>query len=155
MNTAVITSSDEKFMSFKSFNWKFNIFIAFSAYTCKIGDGNGHRELKLSGRYTKENCITAVREQHPTANGATMDAGFKCYAEFEMTGWNSLSGYQSCMFFIKSWNFKQKNFYTSKGNFFFTFYNNRPKELFINIHWINPFFREPKNWKNIVFVFSF
>ena len=74
----------------------------FSAYTCKIGDGNGSSEEVLSGKYTKENCITAVREQHPTANGATMKENCPstcaCFAEFGMIGWKELSSYQSCMF---------------------------------------------------------
>ena len=91
-------------MVFKSFIWKFNVFIAFSAYTCKNGDGKGDSEKQLSGTYTKENCISAVREQHPTANGATMDTRAdengeaNCFAEFRMTGWNPNSNYQSCMF---------------------------------------------------------
>ena len=91
-------------MVFKSFIRKFNVFVAFSAYTCKNGDGEADSEKQLSGTYTKENCIGAVREQHPTANGATMhtDADGNgeaiCFAEFKMTGWRPNSNYQSCMF---------------------------------------------------------
>ena len=93
----------------KSFIWKFNVFIAFSAvnFNCKIGDGNGHTEYKLSGSYTKEGCITAVKAQYPNANGATMDANCpstcRCYAEIGMTGWSGSGGtnYQSCMLNVK------------------------------------------------------
>ena len=91
-------------MAFRSFIWKFNVFIAFSAYTCKNGDGEADSEKQLSGTYTKEDCISAVREQHPTANGATMHTEAEengeaiCFAEFRMTGWNPNPLYQSCMF---------------------------------------------------------
>ena len=75
---------------------------AFSGYTtdCRIGDGYGSSE-KWVGHYTKENCITAVREKYPTANGATMHANCPstcgCWAEFGMKSWGG-SSYQSCMF---------------------------------------------------------
>ena len=78
--------------------------IYFSAYTCKIGDGNGSSEKGLRGIHTKEECLFAVREQHPTANGATMHTEAEengeaiCFAEFRMTGWNPNPLYQSCMF---------------------------------------------------------
>ena len=69
---------------------------------CKIGDGVGDSEVQLSGKFTKENCIIAVREQYPSANGATYKANCpsecKCYAEFGMTTWSSSSDWQSCMF---------------------------------------------------------
>ena len=79
------------------------IFFAFSAYKtdCRVGDGIGGTETRLSGEFTKENCIIAVREQYPTANGATMDANCpskcRCWAEFGMKNWIG-SSYQSCMF---------------------------------------------------------
>ena len=69
---------------------------------CKIGDGVGDSEVKLSGKFTKENCILAIKEQYPTANGATMDADCpsecNCYAEFGMASWNDSKKYTSCIF---------------------------------------------------------
>ena len=78
------------------------MFLFFSAtLDCRVGDGKSESEIKLSGIFTKENCITAVKEQHPTANGATMQANCtskcSCWAEFGMTAWMG-SNYQSCMF---------------------------------------------------------
>ena len=69
---------------------------------CKVGDGIGGNEIQLSGTYTIQECIEAVKEQHPTANGATMDANCpnkcRCWAEFGMTTWSGTT-YQSCKFF--------------------------------------------------------
>ena len=68
-----------------------------------MGDGSGGSENYI-GKYTKQNCITAVREKYPAANGATMEKNCpstcRCYAEFGMTSWigGSRSSYQSCMF---------------------------------------------------------
>ena len=78
--------------------------ITFSAFKtdCRFGDGNGGTETKLSGKFTMDNCIKAVREQHPTANGAKMNtycpSTCSCYAN--MPGYDdySSSGYQSCIF---------------------------------------------------------
>ena len=68
---------------------------------CQIGDGVGDSDKQLSGKFTKENCIKAVKEQYPTANGATMDAvcpiECSCWAEFGMESWSG-SSYTSCMF---------------------------------------------------------
>ena len=68
---------------------------------CQIGEGVGGTEVQLSGEFTKENCIIAVKEQYPTANGATMDAvcpsECRCWAEFGMESWSG-SSYTSCMF---------------------------------------------------------
>merc|ERR1712141_220064 len=68
---------------------------------CKIGDGVGDSEVKLKRKFTKENCILAVKKDYPTANGATMDvvcpSECNCYAEFGMKSWSG-SRYTSCMF---------------------------------------------------------
>ena len=69
-----------------------------------MGDGSGGSENYI-GKYTKQNCITAVREKYPAANGATMTRNCPtpttcdCFAEFGMTSWSggSRSPYQSCI----------------------------------------------------------
>ena len=70
--------------------------------TCKTGDGVGGSEKKLSGSYTTQECIDAVRLHFPNANGITRSQPCpnkcKCYAEFGMTGWNSKRKWLSCMF---------------------------------------------------------
>ena len=72
----------------------------FSA-NCPLGDGVGGYETHIVGSFTVEGCINAVKEQYPSANGATMEAecpnSCSCWAEFGMTGWSGTS-YQSCMF---------------------------------------------------------
>ena len=76
----------------------------FTDMICKIGDGVGPSESKLEGSYTIQECINAVKESYPNANGATIsspckEGTCKCYAEFGMTGWNfERTDYQSCMF---------------------------------------------------------
>merc|ERR1719412_1331421 len=69
---------------------------------CRIGDGVGVSEVQLKGTFSKENCILAVREQYPKANGATMDAvcpsECNCYAEFGMEYWSASKKYTSCKF---------------------------------------------------------
>ena len=69
---------------------------------CQLGDGISDREEQLSGTFDKENCIIAVREQHPTANGATTEAHCtnecQCWAKFGMKSWSGTS-YQACMFY--------------------------------------------------------
>ena len=69
---------------------------------CPLGDGIGGTEISLGGTFTEEDCIAAVKEQYPSANGATMAANCpntcSCYAEFGMTGWNTDTYWQSCMF---------------------------------------------------------
>ena len=64
---------------------------------CRIGDGRGGTETKLSGTFdTKESCIIAVKKQYPSANGATIKIGCvgssicPCYAEFGMNSWSSI-----------------------------------------------------------------
>ena len=55
---------------------------------CKIGDGTGGSEIELEGLHTTQECITAVKELYPQANGATMPNPCpdecSCYAEFDM-----------------------------------------------------------------------
>ena len=73
---------------------------------CRIGDGLGGTETKLSGTFdTKESCIIAVKKLYPSANGATIKIGCvgseicPCYAEFGMNSWSSIDiRYMSCMF---------------------------------------------------------
>ena len=81
-------------------NWAQEMYDAYKT-DCRGGDGISGTETSLSGTFTKENCIIAVREQYPTANGATMDANCpskcRCFAEFGMTHWSG-SSFQSCMF---------------------------------------------------------
>ena len=83
--------------------------LLFSAYDfetdgfpdCRLGDGQGGQENNI-GRYTKEDCLIAAREQYPNANGATMAADCSdkcwCYAEIGMKSWSGTS-YQACMFY--------------------------------------------------------
>ena len=57
---------------------------------CNIGDGYGSESsnIGLWGYYTIQECINAVKEQHPTANGAAMSKTCpnkcSCWAEFKM-----------------------------------------------------------------------
>ena len=77
-----------------------------NAVVCKIGDGVGgsdSSENQMSGTYTIQECINAVKEQHPTANGASMKNPCPnkcaCWAEFKMQKWDGYySDYQSCLF---------------------------------------------------------
>ena len=70
---------------------------------CKIGDGkgSGNSEKLIGVSYTIQECIDTVKQQHPTANGATMSNPCPnkcaCYAEFKMQSWSG-SEYQSCLF---------------------------------------------------------
>ena len=71
---------------------------------CRTGDGESGREVYL-GEYTDQECIDAVKKNHPKANGATSSKPCNdkcsCYAEFEMTGWLvGSTGWQSCMWTI-------------------------------------------------------
>jgi len=74
---------------------------------CKIGDGEGDSEEQLEGKFTTfKSCVSAVKEQHPKANGATVDADCwgaeaecNCYAEFGMKSFDEDDKkYASCMF---------------------------------------------------------
>ena len=77
--------------------------VSYCFSVCKLGDGKGGSEEQLEGKFTKGSCILAVKEQHPEANGATLDydctSECNCYAEFGMESWSDSKKYTSCMFF--------------------------------------------------------
>merc|ERR1712087_5728 len=68
---------------------------------CRKGDGIGGSEKILSGKFTVQECITEVKNQHPKANGASMNFdcpnNCSCWAEFDMDRWEGTS-YQACIF---------------------------------------------------------
>ena len=69
---------------------------------CRHGDGINGSDIYI-GNFTQADCITEVKAQKPTANGATTDAFCKnnlcgCWAEFNMTTWSDSYYYQSCLF---------------------------------------------------------
>ena len=78
--------------------------VSYCFSVCKLGDGKGGSEEQLEGKFTKGSCILAVKEQHPDANGATMDADCpntcRCFAEFEMESWDDRDDLESCMFTV-------------------------------------------------------
>ena len=72
-------------------------------------------EKKLTGSYTEQECINKVRQQHPTANGATMPMHFlknrkkgsplydkqakqDCYAGYKKELWDRGYRYRACEF---------------------------------------------------------
>ena len=73
---------------------------------CRIGDGTGASgsEIELSGTYTRQGCIDAVRRDYPDANGLTMtnpcdDDQCECFAEINMDDWISdRTWWQACQF---------------------------------------------------------
>ena len=77
------------------------IFFPEPKIDCRTGDGKGGNEKRISGKYTVQECVTEVKKQHPTANGASMniDSSNKCscWAEFNMDRWEG-SSYQACKF---------------------------------------------------------
>ena len=77
------------------------IFFPEPKIDCRTGDGKGGNEKRISGKYTVQECVTEVKKQHPTANGASMniDCSNKCscWAEFNMDRWEG-SSYQACKF---------------------------------------------------------
>ena len=56
----------------------------------------------ISGSYTQQECIDAVRVQHPDANGFTRDEPChpkcNCFAQIGMTAWSPSTGSHSCVF---------------------------------------------------------
>ena len=72
---------------------------------CTWGWVNGG-EKKLLGSYTEQECINTVRQQHPTANGATMprsslynkQAKHNCYAGYKKELWDRGYRYRACKF---------------------------------------------------------
>ena len=71
--------------------------------TCPMmpGDGTGGPEVYVGSAVTSEECAALVQATWPTANGATYSANGDdaCYAEFGMTGHNSNSDWQTCLFY--------------------------------------------------------
>jgi len=74
---------------------------------CQRGDGVGGSEKKLSGSYSRQQCIEAVRSQFPYANGFTFGSWSsygscgtrcECYAEFNMIDWDNKRTWESCTF---------------------------------------------------------
>ena len=71
--------------------------------TCQTGSATGDtiKIQQLTGLYTLRECITAVRQQHPIANGIQITSpcpnNCSCYAVYGMTGWNTTSSYTSCL----------------------------------------------------------
>ena len=86
-------------------NEEHNFFI--SVERCQRGNGVGGSENKLSGLYSRQQCIEAVRLQFPKANGFTFGSfgsygscgtECECYAEFDMTDWDNKRTWESCKF---------------------------------------------------------
>jgi len=82
---------------------------AYEVGECQRGDGVGGSEKKLSGLYSRQQCIEAVRSQYPDANGFTFGSWSsyrscgtrcECYAEFDMTDWDNKRTWESCKFLI-------------------------------------------------------
>ena len=75
------------------------LFFPDTEIDCRKGDGIGGTEERLIGNYTVQQCVTKVKEQYPTANGASMnfECPYKCscWAEFDMDRWEGTS-YQAC-----------------------------------------------------------
>ena len=91
----ILKRKESKFFFFKI------IFFPEPKIDCRTGDGKGGNEKRISGKYTVQECVTEVKKQHPTANGASMniDCSNKCscWAEFNMDRWEG-SSYQACKF---------------------------------------------------------
>lgn len=63
------------------------------------GDGQGGTEAYVADTATAMECVNAVLEFHPDANGATYASdGNACYAEFGMTGPNDSEAWHTCLF---------------------------------------------------------
>ena len=64
------------------------------------GDGVGGTEAGVGQAATAAECVALVQAEAPEANGATysLTGGTACYAEFGMTGPNSSTAWQVCMF---------------------------------------------------------
>ena len=66
-----------------------------------VGDGVGGTETAVGDAATASECVNLVLSAEPTANGATYSTDgttTACYAEFGMTGVNSSTSWQSCLF---------------------------------------------------------
>ena len=66
-----------------------------------MGDGKGGTETKIGKYDTFAECVAAVKEQKPTANGVTWGKGKsrkgQCYAEFGQTSTKSSKVWQNCV----------------------------------------------------------
>ena len=62
-----------------------------------MGDGIGGTEKKIGATTTTNECASMVKENEPSANGATWGDG-GCYAEFGATGTNFNDEWQTCRF---------------------------------------------------------
>ena len=64
-----------------------------------MGDGKGDTEAYISKFKTLAECVAAVKEQKPTANGVTWGKGKsgQCYAEFGQTSTKSSTKWQNCV----------------------------------------------------------
>jgi len=66
------------------------------ACTWETGDGLSTREEGFAVT-SKEDCVEQVKQQHPSADGATVTAdGHSCWAEFGWTGADGNNQYQTC-----------------------------------------------------------
>ena len=66
-----------------------------------MGDGKGGTETKIGKFDTFAECVAAVKDQKPTANGVTWGKGKsrkgQCYAEFGQTKTKSSKVWQNCV----------------------------------------------------------
>merc|ERR1712241_328472 len=64
-----------------------------------MGDGKGGTEKKIGKYDTFAECIAAVKEEQPTANGVTWGKGKsrQCYAEFGQTSTKASTVWQNCV----------------------------------------------------------
>ena len=66
-----------------------------------MGDGKGGTEKKIGKYDTFAECIAAVKDQQPTANGVTWGKGKsrkgQCYAEFGQTSTKASKVWQNCV----------------------------------------------------------
>ena len=72
-----------------------------------MGDGIGGTEKKIGATTTANECASVVKENEPSANGATWGDG-GCYAEFGATGTNFNDEWQTCRFEGRYIMFKKK-----------------------------------------------
>ena len=61
-----------------------------------MGDGIGGTDKKIGTTTTENECAVLVRENEPSANGATW--GSSCYAEFGATGTDGSDYWRTCLF---------------------------------------------------------
>ena len=94
----------------------------------KDGDGTGGSEEKLDGEYdTAEECVNAVLEKKPEANGVTYgvlgDTREKeCFAEFKMEQSDGNSKWKSCILRGKIINIDMSEMYEGESHFYTMIY---------------------------------